>query len=668
MNDTGIVKHRPFRKYHWVILMVLLFAATFLVDQGAWYFRTSVIPTTSPTSFDGTTLPVLKVANWTALTSEEWDASYDQLADVGKLIPLPTYDPSILKKSTESLGWSSESDLNIRNAKITYSVPYMGNYKLDGVEYAGSHLAVDIKLPNNTPIYSIGNGKVVKVSKQSSGFGKHIVISHYNFPALNDAEAKETYYSSYSHLGSVNVVENQVVTKGQYIGKSGDTGTATTPHLHFQIDNTNAPWHPYWPFTYQESSAADLSFTEAINTGLGKEKALETTINPMLYVQKYMNGFSNTTTYTSSNDLPPDDNDSNSSSDDSNSISDDSDTDNFDLPPIGSNDADAVEDDRAESDNSADVADDVASSNEEQTEVYVQADSFEILNDGNFMVGVDESIIVRAVDERGEVIKNYHPENDIYLNVLLGSVDAPDNLDKDDFKEGEAVFTINARASNAIQLEVSDGTTSAQSKVMLSEVFSDVNSESKSYDAISFLKEHEIIAGYPDGSFKPENVVSRVESLKFILNGTNSDLITARELPFPDTSAREWYSSYVATGYNRMIVEGYPDSTFKPASTVNKVEFLKMLLIAMNIDINENVRTDVYEDVSSDEWYAPYVQYGKDKNLLIIKDRKFRPEDGMTRREVAELMYRTILLKISGAPKYSSGIRVSDSSVGAYFG
>ncbi len=654
-RDLKEAQHRTFTKYHWIVLSLVLFAATFFVDQGAWYFRTSVIPTSSPAPFDGTTLPVLKVAKWTSLTSGEWDATYDQLSSAGKLIPLPTYDPSVLKRTTESLGWSSESDLNIRNAKITFSVPYMGNYKLDGVEYAGSHLAVDIKLPKNTPIYSIGNGTVVKVSDQTSGFGKHIVIKHENFPSLNDPKAKETYFSSYSHLGSINVSENEVVTKGQYIGKSGETGTATTPHLHFQIDNTNAPWHPYWPFTYQESSAAGLSFTEAINTGLGKNKALETTINPMIYVQKYMNGFSSTTTYTPTTNTD-------TGNEEANEESGNSSTDDFDLPPVGTDISDSSSennDDSEQEDNSTNV--------EPVKEEYVVADAFEILHDGNFVVGEDESIIVKAIDSNGDLVENFNPENDIYVNVLLGSVDAPNVIDKDSFNQGEATFTIKAHASNAIQLEVTDGDASGQSDVILSEIFNDVDADSKSYEAISFLKAHEVIGGYPDGSFKPGNVVSRVEALKFILNGINSNLITARELPFPDTSAREWYSSFVATGYNKRIVEGYPDSLFRPANTVNRAEFLKMLLTAMDIDVDKNVRIDVYEDVPADEWYAPYVQYGKEKNLLTVKNGKFGPEEGMTRQEVAELIYRTILLKVSGAPKYSSGIRVSDSSIGAYF-
>ncbi len=653
--------YKAIGKFHWILLMILLFGACLLVDQGAWYFRTSVLPTQSPAAFDGTTLPVLKAAKWTALSSGEWNASYDQLSTAGKLIPLPVYDPNVLKTSTESLGWSSESDLNVRNAKITFSVPYMGNYELDGTEYSGSHLAVDIKLPMNTPVYAIGNGTVVKAAEQSTGFGNHIVIKHDNFPSLNDATAKGTYYSSYSHLASLNVSENDIVTKGQFIGKSGATGTATTPHLHFQIENSSAPWHPYWPFTYQESASAGLSFTESINAGLGKDKALQTTINPMLYVQKYMSGFSESTTYSNSTTPTQPATTASSSttttpttSNTSSSTSTTDIPDNFDLPPIGEDSQPATE-----------ISTPVIES--EPATVVTPAVSLEISHDGNFINGQAENIRVTAMDSSDNVVTTYKPADYVYINGLLGAMDAPSKISAGDFTDGYAVFQITPKSDNAIQLEVNDGTLSGQSTVLSSEIFSDVNTENVSYKAIGFLKDHNVIGGYPDGSFKPDNVVSRVEALKFILNGINSDLISARELPFSDTPAKEWYSDYVATGYNKLIVEGYPDSSFRPANTVNRAEFLKMLLTAMEIPVDKNITGDVYSDVSADSWYAPYVKFAKEKNLLVIKNNSFGPEEGMTRQETAELIYRTILLKVSGAPKYSSGIKVSETATVNYF-
>ncbi len=650
-KDIGTETYRKIGKFHWVLLLILLFGTAFLAEQGAWYFQTSVLPTQSPAAYDGTTLPVLKVAKWTALSSDERSASYDQLSSSGKLISLPVYDPNVLKTPVEGLGWSSESDLNIRNAKITFSVPYMGNYKLDGLEYAGSHLAVDIKLPMNTPVYAIGNGTVVKASNQSTGFGNHIVIKHDNFPGFSNASSKETYYSSYSHLDSLNVGENDIVTKGQFIGKSGATGTATTPHLHFQIDNASAPWHPYWPFTYQESAAAGLTFTESINAALGKDKALQTTINPMLYVQKYMNGFSSSSTYTDTT-VTPDVNTTTPSNTVSTPAS--STPDDFDLPPTDT----SVETTPVNSEPVIEVEPEIVAS---------PAVELEISHDGNFTDGQIENIKVTALDASGNIAIGYKPATGVYIDSLLGSVEAPDSLSAEDFNNGVAVFQVTTRGQMPIQLKADDGTISGQSTVLTNALFSDVEQDNASYPAISFLKQHNVIGGYPDGSFKPDNVVSRVEALKFILNGINSNLISARELPFPDTSAKEWYSDYVATGYNRLIVEGYPDSTFKPSNTVNRAEFLKMLLTAMEVEVDMNVSEDVYKDVSLESWYAPYVKFAKEKNLIVIKEGKFGPEEGMTREETAELIYRTILLKVSGAPKYSSGIKVSETDTVNYF-
>ena len=190
--------------------------------------------------------------------------------------------------SNDDLIWGNSDHDIIRNMKITYPVVYLGNYELDHTENVGSHLAVDIKVPIGTPIHAMANGKVVKTSMSATGVGHHVVIKHPDAADPNGSGSK-VLYSSYVHMDEINVSEGQNVLKGHVIGTSGNTGTSTTPHLHFQIDTDDAPWHPYWPFSWAESQAAGLSFFEAVNAGLGVNKAKLYTTNPMEYVRKHLN-------------------------------------------------------------------------------------------------------------------------------------------------------------------------------------------------------------------------------------------------------------------------------------------------------------------------------------------------------------------------------------------
>lgn len=94
---------------------------------------------------------------------------------------------------------------------------------------------------------------------------KYIIIRHDNVPYEGKTQ---TLYSSYLHLSSIDIAEGTKVKKGQMIGKVGSTGISTAPHLHFQIDRDDAPFHPYWPFTMEDARNAGLSFFDAISAGL----------------------------------------------------------------------------------------------------------------------------------------------------------------------------------------------------------------------------------------------------------------------------------------------------------------------------------------------------------------------------------------------------------------
>ena len=228
-------------------------------------------------AFDWTILPILYIPDW---NKTQYQNKTIQFADIpiNDYIPLPAYDTSALLDISNT----SKNSLILH---YTYITPYMGSYRLNYKEYDGSHNAIDIRAPIGTPVLSIANGVVVKTMEADATGNKFVVIRHDNVP-INGKN--QNIYSGYLHLSEINVQEWIKIKKGDKIGRVGMSGIATTPHLHIQIDTENAPFHPYWPFTSNDSRSAWLSFFNSIDAGLWKENAKLYSIHPMNFIQSYL--------------------------------------------------------------------------------------------------------------------------------------------------------------------------------------------------------------------------------------------------------------------------------------------------------------------------------------------------------------------------------------------
>lgn len=599
------------------------------------YLRTSIVDLPEHAPFDGTVYPVQKVPDWLDLSTAEWDYDYSEIS-TSKLLDTPFYDPAQLAIPTEDLTWGDSDDDEARIAKITYSVPYMGNYKLDGKENAGSHPAVDIKLPYGTPIFSVANGTVSKVSEQSTGFGYHVVVQTNNAPSPSNDNELTTLHFSYSHLSAILVEEGDVVTKGEQIALSGDSGTSTTPHLHFQLDNENAPWHPFWPFTSSEAYEAGYGFFEAINAGLGKEKALEATDNPLKYVQAYMDG--NTDYVIIEDDYEKvEDHVEPSVNEASSYIAEDSES-----------EPEAVEDliDEIE----AEVSEEEIVEDEPEEESYIpELAGIEVeVASKYYLDSIDSATFqVRLVDQKGQTFTDGFA-GEMTVFALNGEVRPSKSIvTSRDFKKGILINSFAKAEFGQDRIEVEYEGEQYRSKwfELIDEggkTFSDVPSSHPSYQAISYLADEGVVAGYPDGTFRPDQVVTRVEAIKLILEGIGADASVC-DLPFSDTPRSEWYAQYLCAAYKGKIVNGYPDGSFKPGAVVNKAEFYKILFNSMGVDVPTSVKDSPFTDVPADAWFAPFIYEAKE--LGVVENAKyFYPENGMKRSEVADAIFRVMTI------------------------
>lgn len=219
---------------------------------------------------------------------------------------------------------------------------------------------------------------------------------------------------------------------------------------------------------------------------------------------------------------------------------------------------------------------------------------------------------------------------------------------KEKTKEEVAVVNKEEVASNAgtSDVEIADeiDAVEPQTETEDSPIFIDLNEGHKNYEAIKYLKEIWAVWWYPDGSFKPNKVVSRVEALKMIFASLKVSLANKSELPFTDTDGSAWYAEYVWAALSKWIVKWYDDGSFKPAKEVNRAEYYKILLLSSWVSIEEEF-SDPYVDVPADSWFGKFVNFVK-INKLTDAVWSFYPTEWVTRSEVSESIYR--LIKVMG--------------------
>ncbi|OPA74097.1 hypothetical protein BVG16_25445 [Paenibacillus selenitireducens] len=97
---------------------------------------------------------------------------------------------------------------------------------------AAFHAGVDIAGSVGDPVFAAADGKVITTGSDGSR-GKYIVIEH-----------SKGYQTWYMHLHRIDVREDERIVKGERIGRLGNTGRSTGPHLHFQIVKEDQPIDP----------------------------------------------------------------------------------------------------------------------------------------------------------------------------------------------------------------------------------------------------------------------------------------------------------------------------------------------------------------------------------------------------------------------------------------
>ena len=146
------------------------------------------------------------------------------------------------------------------------------------------------------------------------------------------------------------------------------------------------------------------------------------------------------------------------------------------------------------------------------------------------------------------------------------------------------------------------------------------------------------IAGYPDGTVAPNRPITRAEVAAIfyrILRDDGREEIWTTKCSYSDVPAQSWYTSQVATLTNGGILAGYKDGTFRPQQYITRAEFATIAALFFHApEVEDDAFTDIYDSWARD-YINRAAKLGL---ISGYEDGTFRPQNQITRAEVMEII------------------------------
>ncbi|MBW4464866.1 MAG: S-layer homology domain-containing protein [Pegethrix bostrychoides GSE-TBD4-15B] len=203
-----------------------------------------------------------------------------------------------------------------------------------------------------------------------------------------------------------------------------------------------------------------------------------------------------------------------------------------------------------------------------------------------------------------------------------------------------AAFTVSAAAPLLVQTQV-------QAQVQAQTQFSDVSTSYWAADFIQELNQRNVIRGFPDGSFRPNDPVTRAQFAAMVRQAFPKSP-TRQTANFADVSANYWATNAIQQAYTTGFLSGYPGNIFRPEQNIPRAQVLVSLANGLEYT-NRNSINDVlqvYRDAGAIEnWATPSIAAATEKNIVVNYPNidTLNPNRSATRAEVAAFIYQALV-------------------------
>lgn len=163
---------------------------------------------------------------------------------------------------------------------------------------------------------------------------------------------------------------------------------------------------------------------------------------------------------------------------------------------------------------------------------------------------------------------------------------------------------------------------------------------------IQALVDRKILSGFPDGTFRPQTSLTRVEYAALVAKAFNRPLIRP-EIVFPDLPAAFWGNAAIAKASRMAFIAGFPDGTFRSNQQLTRVQAIVSLVSGLGLSGGSPGLLGVYGDRAQIPSYATNAIATATQNRIIVNHPQLNllnPLRAITRAEIAVMVYQALVV------------------------
>lgn len=213
-------------------------------------------------------------------------------------------------------------------------------------------------------------------------------------------------------------------------------------------------------------------------------------------------------------------------------------------------------------------------------------------------------------------------------------------------QSGTALLMLLGMTSGTVAPMVQTMMTPAPAVAQTTVSFSDVSSNYWARDFIVELARRDVIAGFPDGTFRPNDPVTRAQFAAMVRKAFDKANIR-NAVNFSDVASNYWAYNAIRESYAMGFLSGYPGNVFRPGQNIPREQVLVSLANGLNYSTgNVASSLQLYNDASSISNYARNsIAAATEKSIVVNYPTvsALNPTRNATRAEVAAFIYQALV-------------------------